>query len=529
MAEKRGTAAYAGAADSGIRLAEVMAALSVATDLGMGQPMETALCSCVVAMRLAEMLGFDDAAMRDVYYQSLLRYIGCNAETYAMAALFGDELALRSDFAPLDQGDPAQVVPLVLRYMREARAGEPPSRIEEFVARAIVDLPSMTHENFAGHCEVAQRLAERMGLAPSLIACLGQLYERWDGKGLPRGLKGDEVAPPVLLVSLAQDAVIWNRLGGPGAAVTTVRERSGGAYHPAMAERFCAAAEQLLEGLEPEPTLESVLTLEPGPHHRLDDDEFDRCCAAMADFADIKSPYMLGHSSGVAVLAAGAGRRTGMNDEQVTALRRAGLLHDIGRVGVSAAIWGKQAPLSERQQEQVRLHAYFTDRVLARSEGLHRLGVVASQHHERMDGSGYHRGVRGEGLTRAARILAVADAYHAMSEPRPHRSPLTPEQAQNQLRAEARAGGLDGDAVHAVLAEAGHRVAPVRRERPSGLSGREVEVLRLVARGLTNREMAERLHVSPDTIKHHVGHIYDKIDRSTRAGATLFAMEQGLL
>ncbi len=529
MPETAGNEMRSRAADSGVRLAELMAALSIATDLGMGHPLETALCSCVVAMRLGEALNFDGDTLRDVYYQALLRYIGCNADTYALAALVGDELALRRDFAAVDPGRPPEVLGLVARYMRQAHADAPPYRLVTLIARGLLTLPRLTHESFAGHCEVAQRLASRLGLAESLIACLGQLYERWDGKGLPRGLKGEEVAPAVLLVTLAQDAVVWSRIGGPEAAVATVRKRGGGAYHPGMAERFCAEATTILAGLDQEPTWEAVLALEPGGHACLSDAQLDRCCEALADFADLKSPYTLGHSPGVAALAAGAGHRLGLVEADVTALRRASLLHDIGRVGVSAGIWAKAGPLSEREWEQVRLHTYYTERILARPAPLGRLGALAAQHHERMDGSGYHRGIPGQALSPAARILAAADAYHAMTEPRPHRGVLSAGEAAEELRRAARAGQLDGDAAHAVLAEAGHRVPRVHRERPAGLSQREVEVLRLLARGLSNREMAAQLFLSPATVKHHIQHIYDKTGLSTRAGATLFATENGLL
>ena len=516
-------------ASSGVRLAELMASLSMATDLGMGQLLETALTSCVVAIRLGEAMHLDSDTMRDIYYQALLRFIGCNAETYALAALVGDELAMRRGFAAVDPGELPEVVGVVLRYLREANASEAPSRMEEIVASSLLMLPQLTHESFAGHCEVAQRLAGRMGLPQSLTVCLGQLYERWDGKGQPRGLKGEEVSRAVLLVTLAQDAVVWFRIGGADAAVATVRKRSGSAYDPQMADRFCDQATSILAGLDQEPTWESVLALEPGSRDYLTDDEFDRCCEAMADFADIKSPYTLGHSSGVAALAAGAGRRYGLIEEDVRSLHRAGLLHDIGRVGISAGIWGKEGALSEREWEQVRLHAYYTERVLARPEPLRRLGVLGSQHHERMDGSGYHRAIAGQALSPPARLLAAADAYQAMTEPRPHRPARTGDEAAEELRHEARAGRLDGDAVHAVLAEAGHRVSPIRRERPAGLSAREVEVLRLLARGHSNRDMAQHLHLSADTVKHHIQHIYDKIGLSTRAGATLFAVENSLL
>src|SRR5229473_7051348 len=269
------------AADSGVRLAELMAALSIATDLGMGQPLETALCTCVVAMRLGEALNLDEHTLRDVYSQALLRYIGCNSDADTLAALMGDELALRHDFAAIDTGRPPEVLGLAMHYLRQASAGEPPYRMAALVARGLLTLPRVMNESFASHCEVAQRLAGRLGLAESLIVCLGQIYERWDGKGMPRKLKGDQVAPAVLLVSLAQDVVVWARIGGPDAAVATVRKRSGGAYHPRMAERFCEQAPTILAGLDQEPTWESVLALEPGGRDSLTDVEFDQSCAAL--------------------------------------------------------------------------------------------------------------------------------------------------------------------------------------------------------------------------------------------------------
>jgi HD-GYP domain-containing protein (c-di-GMP phosphodiesterase class II) len=517
------------AADSGVRLAELMAALSLATDLGMGQPLATALSSCMVALRLGETLGLDAGTLRVAYYYALLRYIGCNAHTDAMAALFGDELALRRDFAAIDTGQIPEVLELAARYLRQAHADEPPDRLAAIVAGALRELPGFMRESFTGHCEVAQRLAGRMGLDAALIACLGQIYERWDGHGLPRGLKGEEVAPVVLLVALAQDAVVWHRIGGPDAAAATIRKRGGGAYDPEMASRFCQHAATILTGLDREPTWDAVLALEPGGHRPLTDEALDRACEAIADFADLKCPYTLGHSPGVAALAAGAGRRCGLPAPDVVMLRRAGLLHDVGRVGISAGIWSQAAALAEREREQIRLHPYYTERVLARPEPLRRLGDLASRHHERMDGSGYHRAEPGQRLSSAARVLAAADAYQAMTEPRPHRRALPPDQAADQLQREARAGRLAGEAVGAVLAEAGHRVPRARRERPAGLSQREVEVLRLLARGHSNRDLAEQLSVSPETVKHHVQHIYDKIGLSTRAGATLFAMEHALL
>ena len=191
---------------------------------------------------------------------------------------------------------------------------------------------------------------------------------------------------------------------------------------------------------------------------RLSIEQFDNACRAIADFADIKSPYTLGHSVGVAELAAQAAHGCGLPDADMVTIRWAGLLHDIGRVGISAGIWGKPGPLSTREWERVRMHPYYTERVLARPGVLARLGALASLHHERLDGSGYYRGFSANMLSPAARILAVADVYHAMTELRPHRPALKPEQAADQLRLEARAGRLDSEAVNHVLAAAGHQV-----------------------------------------------------------------------
>jgi HD-GYP domain-containing protein (c-di-GMP phosphodiesterase class II) len=511
-----------------IRLAELMSALSLATDLGMGQPLEWALCSCVLAVRLGDALGLSEGELREVYYQALLRYIGCNAETHMLAAVVGDEIALRTDFATVDNGDPTQVLGMVTRYIRQANAGASALQLAQAIIRGLITTGQQIPDFFAGHCEVAQRLAERMGFGERIVHALGQLYARWDGKGTP-ALKGEAIAPAVRIVTLAQDAITFHRLGGIAAALAVARKRKGGAYDPTMVERFCQAAPQLLADLSDEPSWNAVLAIEPGPRLYLTEAQLDTACRAIADFVDIKSPYTLGHSSGVAELAAGAAQRCGLPAADLTAIRRAGMLHDIGRVAISAGVWGKPGPLSEREWEQVRMHCYHTERVLARPNALGRLGTLASYHHERLDGSGYHRGAPAAILSPAARILATADAYHAMTELRPHRPARTAEAAAEELLREARAGRLDADAVAGVLAAAGHSVARSRYELVAGLSARELEVLRLIARGYSMQRIAEQLIVSKKTVDNHIQHIYGKIGVSTRAGATLFAMENDLL
>jgi HD-GYP domain-containing protein (c-di-GMP phosphodiesterase class II) len=230
----------------------------------------------------------------------------------------------------------------------------------------------------------------------------------------------------------------------------------------------------------------------------------------------------------VASLAAAAATLSGWPAEEVRVVRRAALLHDLGRLGVSNAILDLPGPLSSAQRERVRLHPYLTDRMLAGVRALDRSREIAARHHERLDGSGYPKGLTAASLTPADRLLAVADVYHALTEPRPHREPLDPQQAATLVRVEVAAGRLDADAAGAVLKAAGHR-APVRRTFPGGLTAREAEILTLVARGHSNREIAARLVVAPKTVSNHVEHIYTKLGITSRAAATLYATRHGLV
>jgi len=287
-------------------------------------------------------------------------------------------------------------------------------------------------------------------------------------------------------------------------------------------------ADSILSGLDSVPTWDAVIEAEPALALVLSEERLDAALLAIANFVDLKSPYTLGHARAVGDLAAEAGTMLGLAEDAARTLRRAGLVHDLGRLGVSNAIWDKRGPLGPGEWERVRIHPYLTERMLHQSEALAPLGAIAVQHRERLDGSGYPRGLSGPAISRPARILGAADAYQAMREPRPHRPERSADEAAAELRAEAKAGRLDADAAEAVLGAAGHRVSR-RREGPAGLTPREVDVLRLAARGLSNKEIARRLVVSPKTVGNHIEHIYAKIDASTRAAASLFAMQYGLL
>ena len=391
-----------------------------------------------------------------------------------------------------------------------------------FLARARGRLAELIHS----HCSSAGRLADRLGLGAEVGIALAGTFERWDGSGLPTGARGDRLPIEVRVMHLAEVAEVYLRRGGVPAAVAMAEARSGSQFDPAVVTAFAGAAGEILGGLLDDDVWTAALEQAPDRDRTLTDPELDELLTAIGDFADLKCPFALGHSRGVAALAAEAARRSGLAEPDVQLVRRAGLVHDLGRMGVPNSIWEKPGPLSEAEWERVRLHPYLTGRILRRVKGLEQVAVVAAAHHERLDGSGYPLGAAGAALAPHARLLAAADVYHALREPRPHRPARDAVDAAEILRQQARESRLDAHAVEAVLLAAGH---PSRRpSHPAGLTGREVEVLRLLAGGGSNREIARALTISEKTVRNHVEHIYAKAGVSNRTGAGLFALEHGI-
>ncbi len=254
--------------------------------------------------------------------------------------------------------------------------------------------------------------------------------------------------------------------------------------------------------------------------------ELEELALAFADFADVKSPFFVGHSRGVARLSAAGVAALHLGEAEVVQLRRAALLHDVGRASVPNSILDKPRELTPR--ERVRLHSYYTERVLERAPAFAACAASAGAHHERLDGSGYHRGTKGPALPLAARVLAAADVFQAATEARAYREARTPEQSAALVRQEVSAGRLDPDAVEAVIASAGATTA--RRIRaPSTLTDREMEIVRLLAAGHANKEIARRLEISENTARHHLESVYAKLEVTTRTGAVMQTLAKGLL
>jgi HD-GYP domain-containing protein (c-di-GMP phosphodiesterase class II) len=509
-----------------IRAAEIVGALSLATDLGTGQPLEHALRTAVLTVHLGRLAGASPQELADAFYVALLHSSGCTSDGHEAAQLYGDDIVPRAAFALVDPGYVEEVVGFLRSHVgRGLPEDERAGLIEHVIAHGI----PVARQTFAMHCEVAQRFARWLGLSAGTEAALAHVFERWDGRGFPGVASGEAIPVPMRLLHVARDISVFLTAGGPEEAKAVVERRAGTAYDPRLAGLAVGHFDELLDGVDETRIWDQALEVEPFPMIWIAGERVDAAFLAVAAFTDLKSPWLRDHSTSVAELAEAAAWRAGLPAESVTLLRRAALAHDLGRVGVSNAIWEKPGLLGFGEWERVRLHPHFSERAFAQSPPLAPIGLLAGAHHERLDGSGYHRGTRAPALDRAARILAAADCYTAMREARPYRPALDPAAAEAELLREAHEGRLDPEAVDAVLAAAGHRVAKRPRERPAGLTARELEVLLVLARGRSNQEIADDLGISVKTVGHHVQHVYEKAGVRSRAAATLWAFEHDLV
>lgn len=501
--------------------AELLASLSLAIDLGLGLPVEHVLRQTVIATRLAAAAGLEPSDRETTYYTSLLAWVGCTADSAELARLFGDDLRIRAETYDIDLVG----LPLLRFMVRNAGSGASP--LHRFGLLLEILTSDVVERSFVSHCDSAAHLSAQLGLGADVAIALGQLFERWDGKGAPKKLRREQLAPAVRVLHIADIVEVHDRVGGPTAALDIARERSGGAFDPGLVDCLVANQAEILGTLD-ESTWDEVLNADPDLGRTIGDSELDDALAVLGDYADLKSPSRAGHSRAVGELASAAASDLGLPNDIVRDVRRAGYLHDLGVIGVSNAVWDAPRSLNAAEQERVRTHPYLTARTLARVPKLARIGQLAAMHHERLDGSGYPAGLSGDSIPLPARILAAADVYQAIRQPRPHRPARDADTAATVLRDEVRDGRLGGDAVNAVLRAAGHRIS-TSGGQASGLTPREVDVLVLLARGQTNKQIAGELGISPKTVSAHLERVYAKAGVSTRAGATLYAMRHGLL
>ena len=505
-----------------VRLNEILAALSLACDVGNDFPIEKGLRNTLLAVRLASELGVRGEALSAVYYVGFLRFIGCSGYADETSKIFPDDNAMRGAMAPVDFGYPAEGL------RQAATLGRGALGRTRAVATMAVRGKRLGEELQRADCEVMIRGAQRLGLPAAVAKGLGDAYERWDGHGGPRGVRGDAIAMPARVLAVAHQAEIHFRIGGLTAARAMIRRGAGGWFDPDVAERLLQHADRLLAPLTASSVWDTVLDEEPFPHVCVPASRLPDVARLYGELANLKCAYTLGHSTGVADLAAGAAARLALADADVDVIGRP--------VSSTTSVASACPPASGTSPDRSRLSEW--DR--AACTPITRTGRCRSLRCSRRPAAlrpcttsastvRYHRGVPASMLSMPARILAAADVYRALTEHRPHRSAFDESAAARELQHEAERGTLNRQATRAVCEAAGHRIRKRASDWPAGLSDREVEVLRHLARGCSEKKIADLLFISPGTVHTHVVHVYEKIGVSTRAAAALFAMEHDLL
>ena len=510
----------------GLRLAELLGALSLACDLAHRMPPETALKDALLSAAFARHLGWPEEEVRNVYYLALLYNVGCMGAAEEVGRISaGDDASMRHAYAEADYVDMPQMFRLAVTEL--ANQAGLLDRVQ-----AVVSMMTSPRQEFVGIavacCEAAARLAERLGAGPNVARALDDAIARWDGKVFPLPA-AEGVSRIGRLTHLIRIAHIESLGKGAIGAAEVVRKRRGGELDPTLADAFLEVYPDLFATLGDGSAWDQALEAEPRPQRLVPQSHLEELTLAIADFSDIKSTFTLGHSRRVGDMAGAAATCLGLETGDRELVRLAGYVHDLGSVSVPQRVFTKDGRLNRPELEAVRLHTYHTERILSAARSLQPLGAVAGLHHERLDGTGYHRGAGAASQPQPARVLAAAEVYQSLLEERSWRPAFPLKKPAELLSEQAGSGALDRAAVMAVLEAAGERPGPRRVAWPADLTDREVGVLRLLAAGRSNRAIASSLSVSEATVHTHSVNIYAKTGVHSRAGIALFAIEHDLL
>ena len=395
---------------SGVRLAELIASLSLATDLGLGQPQEHILRQTVIANRLAAAADLSADERAATFYVSLLAWVGCVSDLHELSRWFDDDTRIRAASYEVNRAG----LPMMRFMLGHLAAGasslQRVSTVGRFLGGGMRDVMS----SMASHCETTADVANRLGLADEVQRALPQAMERWDGKGGPSGLVGEEIERVMRVCHIANKSEVFARLGGIQAAVQMLRERRGREYDPALVDVVTQHADEIFGGLDEIDAWSAVIDGCAPLDHEMDEVELLTALETLADYADVKSPWFTGHSRAVSALAAEAARRAGLPAADVQLVTRAGLVSRLGTIGVASGTWNRPGALSRIEWERVQNVPHLTERILRHQPRLAEIGSIAGMFHERGDGSGYPRGLAAGAIPPVARILAAAEVYQAL-------------------------------------------------------------------------------------------------------------------
>ncbi|MBI2765459.1 MAG: HD domain-containing protein [Chloroflexi bacterium] len=528
MVTRDGLALRGESSGGNVALAELLFALSLVADTGMGQPMGHGIKTAYISSMVAERVGLASDDRVGVYYGALLKDAGCSACGTVLAAFFdGDDLGPRADAILVR---PDSVKDVIAWFWRHASSDPAlPTRLGRLCS-FMTHCRGVMQESISAHCEVGEMFARRLGLPVAVQQAIRFSWERWDGKGMAYGLRGAHVPIAARVLHLAQLVQAAHTFGGPAAARALVTDRRGTDFDPNLVGPFLdlSESEGFWDILDSESAQDAVLALKPPcPWDRLEPSRVDAVCEVLADFADVKARSIWNHSLLVAETAAGVARRLGLPAAEAGRIRRAALVHDLGKAAVPVGILDKGEALTAEERDRFCLHPYYTERALSRIEPLRELAADAGAHHEHLDGSGYHRQLSRDRIPLGGRVLAVADQFSLRS-----RGPdgSDPSRALEDMRRLV-GSQLDPDCYDALVASLGGGPLP-RPGRPKvagNLTDREVEVLRLLCEGGSNRDIAKILVVSSKTVEHHLEHIYGKLGVTSRTAASVFAVQNSLV
>ncbi|HET6894998.1 MAG TPA: HD domain-containing phosphohydrolase [Candidatus Baltobacteraceae bacterium] len=528
-----------------IRALDLLGALSFMADMALGLSAGHGVRTTYISMCVGRELHLPDDDLADLFYAGLLTDAGCTAwASHTAATLLDDDRASRRDlFFFTDPADPRDMLKWMVRYLATGqRIGV---RLRRAANLAVAGRRFMT-EALQNTSEAAARFARRLDRSPRVQDALRNAFERWDGSG-PWGQRSDSIPLISRITYAAIYLEVFHGIHGRTAAIDLARNRRAKDLDPSVADAFVRIAKRddFWHGLEGDSIWTLVREMEPeSPFRYFSEERLDDAARAFGDFADLKSFYTGGHARRVSALAESMARIMNLSQQEVRDVRRGALLHDIGVVAVPSFMLHKpHERLSEAERETVNLHPYHSERILARASAFATVRRMVAAHHERPDGSGYFRGLANDEVPVGARIIGAADCFDELTHDAPARTALPHENALKRMSGDV-GGAIFADAYEAlqgVLQSGGtlqasgaeHESVPVPKSMPSawpaGLSDREVEVLRMLCAGASRRDVAQRLSLSEHTVRHHLEHIYAKIDVRTRVEATLFAIEHGLL
>ena len=520
-----------------IRTADLLGAFSLASDLAMGLHTEHGARSCYIGMHIAQEMELPLQQRTHLYYAELLKDAGCTTYTSQLAGFWmADELAAKRDLQFFrDTRNPLDIASWLIKYV--AAGAALPTRASHILG-VLVNGREFMKEGFESTCLVATRIAQRLGMPQEVQDALMQVFEQWDGRGMPYGVKSNAIPIISRIVLVTSFLEVFHQVEGRDATKHVALAQRGKAFDPSVVDAYLSVTQKegFWRGLEQERVWDSVRPMEPeqSPHKYMGKEKLIDVALALADYADLKSPFQAGRSRRVADLAERIARRMGLPEQEATHIYRAALVHDIGMVAVPSFVLNKsQDTLTEAEREQVRLHPYHAERVLSKVPALEPIIPLVAAHHERMDGSGYYRGLRGSQIPLGAQIIAVADRFDELTHDAPGSPSRELDQAVDVMRQEV-GSRLSPDAFQALTedlsgVDRSHRQRTRQHEWPARLTDREVDVLRLIAKGLSRRQAAKALFIAEGTVRSHLEHIYSKIGVSNRATATLFAVEHDLL